>query len=143
MVSILGPQPAVLYWGWSSTSKNTCGKSNKTNLEASARVKHIKREIRGNDRVCSFSPDKKHFLVPSLKSNTPGKLLSCCALCNLGLLVPTTLILFLTGLFLLEEINLACRSYTSATVTEMLQCVHLSGIKLGWNQKQQDARCSP
>lgn len=99
LMSMLGPKPAVLCWGWGSTSKKTCDTSNKTNLEASAHVKHIKREIRGNDRVCSFSPDKKHFLVPSLKSNTPGKLLSYCALCNLGLLVPTALILLLTGLF--------------------------------------------
>lgn len=96
---MLGPQPAVLYWGWSSTSKRTCDKSNKTNLEASAHVKYIKREIKGNDQVCSFSPDKKHFLVPSLKSNTPSELLSYRALCNLGLLVPTTLVLLLTGLF--------------------------------------------
>lgn len=97
---MLRPQPAVLYWGWSSTSKKTkCDKSNKTNLEASGGVKHIKREIRGNDQMCSCSPDKKHFLVPSLKSNTPGKLLSYCALCNLGLLVLVTLILLLTGLF--------------------------------------------
>lgn len=99
---MLGAQPAVFYWSSSSTSKKTCDKSNKTNSEASAHVKYIKTEIKGNDQVYSFSSDKKHFLVPSLKLNSWSKLISYYALCNLRLLLLASVILLLTGL-LAEE----------------------------------------
>lgn len=60
-------------------------------------------EIKGNDLVRSFSSDKKDFLVPSLKLNSWSKLTSYRALCNLRLLLPTRVIVLLTGLFV-EEI---------------------------------------
>lgn len=104
----VGVTTAVLYWGWSSTSKKTCDKSNKSDSEASVWVKYKKKsppqpQIKGNDLVWSFSSDKKDFLVPSLKLNSWNKLTSYCALCNLRLLLPTRVILLRTGLFV-EEI---------------------------------------
>lgn len=66
-------------------------------------VKHIKTEMKGHDRVCSFSLDKKHFLVPSLKLNTWSKLISYCALCNRRFLRLTGVILLFTGLFVEEK----------------------------------------
>lgn len=97
-VLMLGAQSALFHWNRSSTSTKSCDRSSKTNLKASVHVKYIKAEIKGNDQACSFSSDNKHFLIPSLKLNSQSKLTFYYALCNLRLLLPTSVILLLTEL---------------------------------------------
>lgn len=113
---------AILHWDRSCTSKKASGKSKKTNSEASTPVIYVKTEIKGNDQVCSFIWDKKHFLLPSLKLNSRSKLISYCALCNRRFLHPTGVILVLTGLFVEEkEFQLCIVKYI--TLTEILENV--------------------
>lgn len=51
--------------------------------------------------MCSFSSDKKHFLVPSPKSNSQSKHTSHS--CYLVLLLPISVTLLLTGLVVEEN----------------------------------------
>lgn len=88
---------------WSSTSEKIMWQRQENKLGNLHLVKHIKTEMKGNDQVCSFSLDKKHFLVPSLKLNTWSKLIFYCALCNRRFLQLTGVILLFTGLFVEEK----------------------------------------